>query len=72
MGMDDSFCLTKVIRTIFWIFFKRVYDTFPEAAALLKKPIKRYQAQKSQTTLKLFTGGYQAYLALVQSNESGV
>jgi hypothetical protein len=64
--------MTKVVSILRWIFCKRVYDTFTEAAALLKKPIKRYQAQKSQTTLKLFTGGYQAYLALVPSHESGV
>jgi hypothetical protein len=49
-----------------------VFETCPVAAALLKNPIKRCRASKSQTTFDLFTGGYQAYLAIVPSHGSGV
>jgi hypothetical protein len=55
-------CVSEVksIMILWWIFFKRVFETFLVAAAFLKNPIKRCQAQKGQSFWELFTGGYEA------------
>jgi hypothetical protein len=62
----------KVLRIYGGYFVSVCMKLVNVAASHLKNPIKRCQAKKSQTTLHLFTGGYDAYLALVPSHESGV